>query len=99
MVDQNQQPMSGDPKEAQPGRGAPGDQWGVQMAQTVNVNDKDEVIPSGADVERNIKNIKAQDEQEEGTGMSTTHGYTLDESGQLNNFAVEPPMYVEGEEP
>ncbi|MBE9179906.1 hypothetical protein IQ268_15145 [Oculatella sp. LEGE 06141] len=85
----------GDPKEAEPGRGAPGDQWAVQTAQTVGVNAKDEVIPSNADVNRNVQNIKAQNEQEDGTGISTTHGYTLDEAGQLNNFAVEPPMYVE----
>ena len=27
--------------------------------------------------------------------MSTTDGYVIDESGRLNNFAVEPEMYVE----
>ena len=33
--------------------------------------------------------------QEERTGVSTTDGFTIDESGRLNNFAVEPEMYVE----
>ena len=41
------------------------------------------------------KLIEAVEEQEEGTGMSTTDGFTIDESGRLNNFAVEPEMYVE----
>ena len=84
-----------EPKQAEPGKGAPGNQVGVQLAQSVDVNAPDEVIPSGADVEQNKEQIKEASEQEEGTGMSTTDGFTIDESGRINNFAVEPEMYVE----
>ena len=83
------------PEDAEFGKGAPGDQIGVQMAQTTAVNPPDAVIPSGADVEQNIEQVEAVEEQEEGTGMSTTDGFTIDESGRLDNFAVEPEMYVE----
>ena len=84
-----------DPEQAEPGKGAPGKQVGVQLAQSVNVNDPEAKIPSGADPERDREQIKAVEEQEEGTGMDTTDGFTIDESGRLNNFAVEPEMYVE----
>jgi hypothetical protein len=88
----------GDPRDAEPGRGASGNQWGVQTAQATDVNAPDAEIPSNVDVEENKRNIEAQAKQEEGS-LPTTHGYVLDESGRLNNFAVEPPMYVEGQEP
>ena len=84
-----------DPEQAEAGKGAPGNQVGVQLAQSVNVNDPEAKIPSGADPERDREQIKAVEEQEEGTGMDTTDGFTIDESGRLNNFAVEPEMYVE----
>ncbi|MGF1590718.1 MAG: hypothetical protein ACFCU7_16040 [Pleurocapsa sp.] len=84
-----------DPEDAEAGKGAPGNQVGVQLAQSVEVNDPEAIIPSGADPERDRQQIKAVEQQEEGTGMSTTDGYTIDESGRLNNFAVEPEMYVE----
>ena len=83
------------PEDAEAGKGAPGNQVGVQLAQSVNVNDPEAIIPSGADPERDIEQVEAVEEQEEGTGMSTTDGFTIDESGRLNNFAVEPEMYVE----
>jgi hypothetical protein len=83
------------PENAEPGRGAPGNQIGVQTAQTTAVNPPDAIIPSNADTEKNIAQIEALEEQEEGTGMSTTDGYTIDESGRLDNYAVEPEMYVE----
>lgn len=83
------------PSQAEPGRGTPGNQLGVQMAQTTAVNPPDAKIPSGADVEENIREVKAVDRQEEGTGMTTTDGYVIDESGRLDNYAVEPEMYVE----
>ncbi|NEQ27920.1 MAG: hypothetical protein F6K28_54795, partial [Microcoleus sp. SIO2G3] len=54
----------GDPTEAKPGRGAPGDQFGAQTAQPTNVNAPDAEIPSNVNVEKNIKNIKAEDAQE-----------------------------------
>lgn len=84
-----------DPENAEAGKGAPGNQVGVQLAQSVDVNDPEAVIPSGADPERDMEQVEAFAEQEEGTGISTTDGYTIDESGRLNNFAVEPEMYVE----
>ena len=46
-------------------------------------------------VEENIRKVKAVDRQEDGTGMTTTDGYVIDESGRLDNYAVEPEMYVE----
>jgi hypothetical protein len=85
------------PKAAQPGKGAPGDQWAVQTAQPTDVNPPDERIPSGVDVERNIEQLEAAAEQEKGTDLKTTDGYVITESGQINNFAVEPPMYYEDE--
>ncbi|MGD1920346.1 MAG: hypothetical protein ACFCAD_16555 [Pleurocapsa sp.] len=83
------------PESAEPGKGAPGNQVGVQMAQTTAVNPPDMVIPSGADEELNKEQIQHMEAQEEGTGVSTTEGYTIDESGRMDNYAVEPEMYVE----
>jgi hypothetical protein len=87
-------PNVGDPSQAKPGKGAGGGQWAVQTAQTTAVNDPEAEIPSNVDVEKNKNQVKALAEQEEGT-LPTTHGYVVDESGNLNNFAVEPPMEVE----
>lgn len=84
-----------DPANAEVGKGAPGNQIGVQLAQTVDVNDPEAVIPSGADVEQNKEQLKAFAQQEDGTGVHTTNGYVIDESGRVDNFAVEPEMYVE----
>jgi hypothetical protein len=83
------------PNKAEPGKGAAGNQWAVQTAQPTDVNPADEVIPSNVDVERNIHQVEAAIEQEKDTDLKTTDGYTITESGQLNNFAVEPPMYYE----
>lgn len=85
-----------EPKEAEPGRGAPGDNHaGVQMAQNPFVNAPDAVIPSNNDIELNKHQIEAFHEQEEGTGLDTTGGYVIDEAGKIDNFAIEPQMYVE----
>jgi hypothetical protein len=85
-----------DPSEAQPGRGAPGDNhYGVQMSQTIAVNSPDERIPANTNPELSEKQVNALREQEDSSDLHTTDGYVIDESGQLNNFAVEPPMYVE----
>ncbi|WP_036487943.1 hypothetical protein [Myxosarcina sp. GI1] len=83
------------PDDAEAGKGAPGQQTGVQTAQTTAVNPPDAKIPSGADVEQNVKQVEAEKEQEAGTGMKTTDGYTVDESGRLDNYPVEPEPYVE----
>ncbi|MGF1478643.1 MAG: hypothetical protein ACFB4I_04055 [Cyanophyceae cyanobacterium] len=82
-------------REAEAGKGAPGDQTAVQMAQTTAVNPPDEKIPSNVDVQKNVAEVQAVDKQEEGTGMTTTDGYRVEESGRLDNFPVEPEMYVE----
>lgn len=87
----NQAKMS----RAEPGKGAAGDQWAVQTAQPTDVNPQDERIPSDVDVDENKKQLEAARKQEEDTDLKTTDGYVLTESGQLNNFAVEPPMYYE----
>lgn len=84
-----------DPDKAEAGKGAPGNQIGVQMAQTTDVNPPDAVIPSNVDVEENVEQLKEFSKQEEGTGMDTTAGYEIDEAGKINNFAIEPEMYVE----
>lgn len=85
----------GNPENAQPGKGAGGDQFGVQMAQNPAVNPADEEIPSNVDVNLNKKNLDAAVEQESNTDLKTTDGYVIDESGRIDNFAIEPPMYVE----
>jgi hypothetical protein len=87
-------PKTGHPQEAEPGKGASGQQWGVQTAQQTNVNDPEAKIPSNVDVDENKEQVNAVIEQERGK-MPTTDGYVIDESGNLNNFAVEPPMRVE----
>jgi len=91
-----------DPRAAEPGRGAPGNEHiGVQTAQTTAVNPPDAEIPANTPTELSKQQLEAfkQQEKEEGEGFTTTDGYVVDESGRLDNFAIEPPMYVEGEEP
>ena len=87
-----------DPSEAEPGRGAPGDNHiGVQTAQTTAVNSPEAIIPSNAPTELSIKQVEAFAEQEKhetsGDDLITTDGYVIDEAGILDNFAVEPPIY------
>lgn len=84
-----------EPTEAEPGRGSPGNQIGVQTAQTTAVKPPDAVIPANTDPEQSIEEVKAVDEQEKDSQMRTTDGYVIDESGRLDNFAVEPEIYVE----
>ncbi|MUH01230.1 hypothetical protein F7734_56775 [Scytonema sp. UIC 10036] len=99
MNNPEKQVLPEDPAQAEIGRGAPGnDHYGVQLAQTIGVNAPDERIPANTPTELNKEQLEAFEEQEEGT-LHTTDGYVIDEAGQLNNFAIEPPMYVEGEEP
>jgi len=93
---QNQTVSNADPSEAEPGRGAPGkDHHGVQMAQNPAVNPPEETIPGGAEVEDSKQDVAAVDRQEAGTGVTTTSGYVVGESGALNNVAIEPEMYTE----
>lgn len=98
----NEKPLPEDPREAEPGRGAPGDDHiGVQTAQTTAVNAPDAKIPANTNPklsEHQVEEFEKQ-EEEEGEGFTTTHGYVIDEAGKLDNFAIEPPMYIEGQEP
>lgn len=92
----NQNVNVGDPREAEPGRGAPGNQFGVQTAQPTAVNDPEARIPSNVDVEQNVHQLEEFAKQEAGDEtLHTTDGYVIDESGKIDNFAVEPPMYIE----
>lgn len=89
-----------DPSEAEPGRGAPGDNHiGVQTAQTTAVNSPEAIIPSNAPTGLSIQQVEALEKQEEqetsGDDLITTDGYVIDEAGFLDNFAVEPPIYYE----
>lgn len=96
MPNEENQVLPEDPREAEPGRGAPGNNhYGVQLAQTIAVNAPDELIPSNVDVDQNVKQLEAFQAQEEETDLHTTDGYVIDEAGQINNFAIEPQMYVE----
>jgi hypothetical protein len=96
MTNQPNPILPEDPREAEPGRGAPGNNhYGVQTAQNTNVNPPDAEIPSNVDIEQNIEQVEAFREQEEGTNLDTSAGYVIDESGRLDNFAIEPQMYVE----
>lgn len=95
MSNEDKQTLPEDPALAEPGKGAPGNNHGaVQTAQTTDVNPPDAIIPSAAPTEESKQEVKAVEKQEEGT-MSTTDGFIIDESGKLDNFAVEPKMYVE----
>lgn len=95
MNNEEKQGLPENPALAEPGKGAPGDNHSaVQMAQTTAVNPADEKIPSNAPTEESKQQVKAVEKQEEGT-MDTTDGYVIDESGKLDNFPVEPKMYVE----
>ena len=95
MNNEEKQVLPEDPALAEPGKGAPGNNHsGVQMAQTTAVNPPDAIIPSNAPTEESKREVEALEKQEEGT-LHTTDGYIIDESGKLDNFAVEPKMYVE----
>ncbi len=65
-----------------------------QTVQTT-VNAPDARIPSGANSDKSIQEVEALKKQEEGSGMTTTDGYVIDEAGKLANFAIEPEMYEE----
>lgn len=86
-----------DPKSAAPGKGAAGNQWAVQTAQTTAVNPPDERIPAGTDPEGNRQDLEAAAASESDTDLDTTGGYVIDEAGQIDNYAIEPEMYIEGE--
>ncbi|MEM6597190.1 MAG: hypothetical protein AAF810_10185 [Cyanobacteria bacterium P01_D01_bin.36] len=82
---------------AEPGKGAAGDQQAVQVAQPVG----DAVQPPGTKSfpggtpEEDAQDIAAAKASEADSDLKTTDGYVVDDSGRLNNFAVEPEMYIE----
>ena len=90
-----------DISEADAGEGHPGvNLFKAEMTQVLTgINARDAIIPSGAPTELSVKQLEAFEEQEEEAGLKTTDGYVVDEAGQLDNFAIEPPMYIEGKEP
>ncbi|MBE9215883.1 hypothetical protein IQ247_25015 [Plectonema cf. radiosum LEGE 06105] len=45
--------------------------------------------------EREKENYKTTPDKEEDQSLDTTEGYTVDQEGLLNNYAVEPEMYYE----
>ena len=95
MNNEEKQTLPENPALAEPGKGAPGNNHGgVQTAQTTAVNPPDAKIPSAAPTEESKQEVKAVQEQEKDT-MDTTEGFVIDEAGKLDNFAVEPKMYVE----
>ena len=82
---------------AEPGKGAAGNQQAVQVAQAVG----DAVQPPGTKSfpggtpEEDSEDIAAAEASEADSDLKTTDGYVIDDSGRMNNFAVEPEMYVE----
>ncbi|MGB7085820.1 MAG: hypothetical protein WBD47_09710 [Phormidesmis sp.] len=84
-------------KEARPGKGAAGDQQAVQTAQPVGEAIQPEGTKSmpGGDVSQAKGDIARAKAEEADSDLKTTDGLVVDDSGRLNNFAVEPEMYVE----
>ncbi len=82
---------------AEPGKGAAGNQQAVQVAQPVGeaVQPEGTRTMPGGDVEGNKEDIARAEESESDTDLKTTDGYVVDDSGRMNNFAIEPEMYVE----
>ncbi|MEL6261035.1 MAG: hypothetical protein AAFO83_08990 [Cyanobacteria bacterium J06607_13] len=82
---------------AEPGKGAAGNQQAVQVAQPVGeaVQPAGTKTMPGGNVEENEQVIEDAKASEADSDLKTTDGYVVDDSGRLNNFAVEPEMYVE----
>ena len=100
MINDPKQAPSEDPGDTEFVRHTPENtNPGIPIAQSLGVNAPDAIIPSEAPAELSKKQVEAERKQEEGSDLDTTEGYVVDEGGMLNNFAIEPPMYVEGQEP
>lgn len=50
---------------------------------------------TGARQDREGANFKTLPDHETDTDLDTTEGYTVDREGLLNNYAIEPEMYIE----
>ncbi|MGC1308932.1 MAG: hypothetical protein WA885_17025 [Phormidesmis sp.] len=83
--------------DAEPGKGAAGNQQAVQTAQPVGeaVQPEGTKVMPGGDVEQAEGDIARAKAEEADSDLKTTDGMVVDDSGQLNNFAIEPEMYVE----
>jgi hypothetical protein len=55
------------------------------------------IVPAetAARIEREGEDYKDLPEAEDGDKLDTTGGYTVDQEGLLNNYAIEPEMYYE----
>ena len=84
-------------KAAEPGKGAAGNQQAVQVAQPVGeaIQPEGTRTMPGGHAEQDKEDIARARESESDTDMKTTDGYVVDDSGRMNNFAIEPEMYVE----
>ena len=84
-------------KAAEPGKGAAGNQQAVQVAQPVGeaIQPEGTRTMPGGDVAEAKEDIAKARESESDSDMKTTDGYVVDDSGRMNNFAIEPEMYVE----
>lgn len=53
------------------------------------------IVPAevAARIEREGEDFKVTPDHEEGT-LDTTSGYTMDREGLMNNYAIEPEMYI-----
>ena len=83
--------------DAEPGKGAAGNQQAVQVAQSVGkaVQPPGTKEMQGGNPEQAESDIESAEQSESDSDMSTTDGYVVDDSGRLNNFAIEPEMYIE----
>lgn len=57
----------------------------------------DHIVPAetAARKEREGENFKHTPHQPEDASLDTSAGYTVDKEGLINNFAIEPEMYIE----
>jgi len=81
----------------EPGKGAAGNQQAVQVAQAVGnaVQPPGTKFFPGGTPEEDAQDIAAAKASEADSDLKTTDGFVIDDSGRMNNFAVEPEMYVE----
>lgn len=86
-------------KTAQPGKGAAGDRQAVQVSQAVGeaVNPPGTKTMSGGNAYEAETTIAEAKVSEADADANTTGGYVVDGSNRVDNVAVEPEMYVEGE--
>lgn len=57
------------------------------------------IVPAETAARKKREGDLYKSKPEDSGSSDTTSGYTHDSEGLLNNYAIEPEMYVEGEEP